>query len=124
MKKEIPSESFEQICFVRWFRLQYPKFRIFAIPNGAWCQNVKTAQKLKREGLSSGVPDLYIPALKLWIEMKRQKGSKTSESQKEWMEYLKSIGDGVILANGFEDAKRQVKSFISASIDPNKSPIH
>ena len=70
------------------------------------------------------MPDLYIPALRLWVEMKRQKGSKTSVQQEDWMGYLESIGDVVILAKGFEDAKRQVQAFIRATSDPLKSPIH
>jgi hypothetical protein len=40
----------------------------------------------------------------MWIEMKRQKGGSVSIEQKDWHEYLISIGHTVIVAKGFEDA--------------------
>ena len=52
-----------QIACVRWFRLQYPKHLIYAIPNGGR-RNVAVAAKLKAEGVLPGVPDLHIPVAK------------------------------------------------------------
>jgi hypothetical protein len=54
------------------------------------------------------VPDLYIPAWRTWVEMKRTKGGVLSPEQKEWHSCLESIGDFVIVGKGNEDAQRQI----------------
>lgn len=66
--------------------------------------------KLKAEGVSRGVPDLYIPAWNTWIEFKRSKGGVLSPQQKDWLAYLESIGDTVIVAHGAEQAKQEIKN--------------
>lgn len=106
------SEHLEQVDFVAWFRRNYPDVRIFAIPNGGY-RGKAQAGKLKAEGVSPGVPDLYIPEWRLWIEMKREKGGTLSPAQKEWREYLESIGDCWIRGNGFEDAREKVLTRLS-----------
>lgn len=104
---EIPSEHQEQVAFVKWFRHQHPKVRIFAIPNAAK-RSYELAAYLKAEGMDTGVPDLYIPEWKQWIEFKRIKGSIISDDQKEWAEYLIGIGDKHFFAFGCEDAIRKL----------------
>ena len=106
-----PSEHLEQVHFVAWFRRAHPGIRIFAIPNGGGRSKAQAGQ-LKAEGVSSGVPDLYIPELKVWIEMKRQKGGTVSKEQKDWHEYLRSIGDTVLVCKGFEQAKESIKKIL------------
>lgn len=86
-----PSEHDEQKAFVAWFQLQYPKVRLFAIPNGG-DRNPIVAAKLKAEGVSKGVPDIFIPEWHLFIEMKRKKGGRLSSEQKDWIAYLESVG--------------------------------
>jgi hypothetical protein len=83
--------------------------RIFAIPNGE-ARSRTTGARLKLEGVSPGVPDLFIPAWCLWIEMKRANGGTVSAAQKDWHVYLRTIGHRVIVAHGFEDARKQVAS--------------
>lgn len=107
MKNLCPLEHEEQAAFVQWFRYKFPLVRILAIPNGTRA-SIGAAIKAKKEGVSSGVPDLYIPAWKLWIEMKRKKGGSVSKEQKDWIEYLESIGDKVIIGKGCEDAAQKV----------------
>ena len=104
----LKSEHYEQREFVSWFRKTYPDVRIFAIPNGGWRSRI-TAAKLKAEGASPGVPDLFIPAWLVWIEMKRSKGGVLSDKQKDWKKYLLSIGHTFILANGKEQAIEAIK---------------
>ena len=41
--------------------------------------------------------------------MKREKGGKISPVQKDWIAYLKGIGDTVIIGNGCEDAQNKIK---------------
>ena len=62
-----------------------------------------------------GVPDMYVPAWALWIEMKKTSGSRVSPEQKDWHNYLREInGNVVIITAGYEDAKLQVENFIEA----------
>jgi len=102
-KKRITVKEFEpkvseheiQKCCINWFRLKYPKYLIYAIPNGGQ-RNKIVAAKLKAEGVLSGVPDLHIPIAKqgfhgLYIEMKAGK-NKASDNQITVMEKLKNEG--------------------------------
>ena len=102
------TEHEEQREFVQWVRQTYPGVRIFAIPNGGQ-RSRTTGAKLKAEGVSAGVPDLYIPAWRCWVEMKREKGGKLSPVQKDWIAYLESIGDTVIVGHGCDDAQNKIK---------------
>jgi hypothetical protein len=67
---------------------------------------------MKNEGVSRGVPDLYVPAWKMWIEMKRVKGGTVSADQKDWHEYLKGIGDSVLVCRGSDEALEMVEGFV------------
>jgi hypothetical protein len=101
------SEHLQQVRLVAWFRKTYPGVRVFAIPNGGG-RSASQGAALKAEGVQAGVPDLFVPAWLLWLEMKREAGGVVSPVQKDWISYLESIGHRVIVGNGFEDAKRQI----------------
>ena len=113
-KDTIPTEHFEQREFVKWFRQTFRDVRIFAIANGG-ARSKATAGRLKAEGVASGVPDLFVPAGRLWIEMKRIKGGSLSPEQKDWIKYLESVGFCCIVGKGAEDAKRQISAFSSTN---------
>ena len=49
--------------------------------------------------------------------MKRTKGGSVSPEQKDWHQYLASIGDFVIVAKGNEDAQRQILARIKTHED-------
>lgn len=106
----VPTEHFEQREFVMWFRKTFTTTKIFAIPNGGK-RGKAEAMRLLAEGVSAGVPDLYVPAWRLWIEMKRKEGGRLSQEQKDWRDYLLGIGDSWIVAKGRDDAVRQVLEF-------------
>lgn len=104
------SEHLEQARLVMWFRQTYPDTLIFAIPNGG-LRSKSQAMKLKVEGVVPGIPDLFVPAWKLWIEMKKEKGGKLSEEQKEMIIYLQSVNYCVIVGHGAEDAKTKLQEY-------------
>ena len=106
----IPTEHEEQRAFVSIFRKSFDA-RIFAIPNGGK-RGKAEAGRLKSEGVSPGVPDLFIPEWLLWLEFKRQKGGRLDDAQKDWHEYLLSVGHHVKVCKGAEDARRQVLEFV------------
>lgn len=95
----MPTEHAEQVHFVQWMEKNHPGVRLFAIPNGGF-RHAATATKLKDEGVRPGVPDIMIPALHLFIEMKREKGGRLSAEQKDWIAYLKECGYQVEVCAG------------------------
>lgn len=112
----ILTEHEEQRELVRWFRQTWPSVRIFAIPNGG-ARSPATAGRLKAEGVSSGVPDLFIPAWGLWVEMKRSKGGSLSAEQKDWIAYLESVRFCCIVGKGADDAKSKLQAFFNQHKD-------
>lgn len=77
------NESELQQIAVMWFRQQYPEhaLRLYAIPNGGQ-RSITTATRLKREGVISGVWDLFLSIPKsdnagLYIEAKFGKNGLT-----------------------------------------------
>lgn len=111
----IPTESQEQIAFVEWMRYQYPQHKVFAIPNGG-VRNIVTATRLKKEGVCAGVPDLQIPSLRIWIEMKRVKGGTVSSEQKDWLEYLEKVGYSCFVCKGAQAAIDAIKNYIRENV--------
>ena len=105
-----PSEHSEQVGFINWFRAKYPQVLIFAIPNGEK-RSISVARRLKMEGVVRGVPDLYVPAWNLWIEMKRVSGGRLSTDQRQMISYLENIGHSVIVGKGATDASKKVSEF-------------
>jgi hypothetical protein len=106
---KVPTEHEEQREFVRWFRQSFPGVRIFAIPNGG-ARSKREGGRLKLEGVSPGVPDLFVPEWLLWIEFKKQKGGSVSAEQKDWMAYLEKLGHTTLVARGAEAGKAFVMS--------------
>ncbi len=112
----VPTEHEEQRNLVRWFRQTYGLVtrggvRIFAIPNGSQ-RSRTTGARLKAEGVSAGVPDLFVPAWCLWVEMKRAEGGSVSAEQRDWHAYLRSIGHTVLVCRGFLHAKEEIEAFV------------
>lgn len=94
------AEHSHQVAVIDWCNIkgnQYPELNlIFAIPNAGTFGTQKMGNLHKREGLKSGVPDLFLPIARrgfhgLFIEMKSESG-KPTEHQKRWEELLKSQG--------------------------------
>lgn len=114
----IPTEHFEQVSLVNWARANYPDLLIYAIPNGGF-RMPQTRKHLKEEGVQPGIPDLHIPELNLYIEMKRTKGGSLSKVQKHIIAHLKVIGCQVEVCLGFEEAKEVLQK---ACLQAGKAP--
>lgn len=99
--------------FVKWMRQTHPDYWIFAVPNGGK-RNLITAGKLKAEGVSAGVPDIFIPRLKMFIEMKTDRG-RLSPEQKLWLDYLAKSGyvTTVSRARDIESLKSHITKVIA-----------
>jgi len=112
------NEHLAQSLLIKWFRLQYPLFAkcLWAIPNGSF-RHIGTAIKLKQEGVTAGVSDLFlmIPANGLhglFIEMKKDKSAKLQQNQIDFLNLAESMGYGAEVAYGFEDAQEKIKKYL------------
>ena len=110
-------EHKEQKMLIQWFRLQYPRWQkcLWAIPNGGM-RHIRTAIKLKEEGLLAGAADLFlmIPNNQkhgLFIEMKAKNG-KLQLNQKEFLDLAISMGYESKVCYGFEDAKKIIINYL------------
>lgn len=118
MSDKVPTEHLEQVGLVQWFRLAYPHLLMFAIPNGEK-RAISVAKRLKAEGVVSGVPDLAIclpNGQMLWVEMKRIKGSRLSQEQKEVHELLENLDHSVIIGYGAKDASEKIIIFLHKAL--------
>lgn len=118
----VPLEDDEQIAFVQWLRAN--NIPHFHCPNeaGGQTKSLKIrAMKMKRMGVSSGVPDMFIfiPVYGIdgtvdcyqmcVVEMKRKKGSTTSPAQKEWLKVIGMAGIPCAVCKGAEAAVKFVE---------------
>lgn len=108
-------ESTLQIGCVRWFRYQYPRLTLFAIPNGG-NRNLITAMTMKREGVLAGVADLFLAFPSqgfhgLWIEMKTSKGRQSPE-QKQFQTDMEKQGYKYVVCRSFEEFKNEIEKYI------------
>lgn len=124
------SEHDEQVALLEWAALnefRLPDLRwLFAVPNGArltWKTDNRgnryssEAQRLRKEGLKRGVPDLFLPVPKgrfhgMFIEMKAE-GGEPSDEQMAWLEALNDRGYLAALAFGFEEATELIEDYLS-----------
>ena len=105
MPNTTPTEHIEQVNFVNWLEFHHKEIKFFAVPNGEK-RSISVGKRLKAEGVRPGVPDLWFPGIFLVIEMKRQKGGRVSDEQKEWIDYLDKSGYVVKVCKGCEEAKK------------------
>jgi len=66
-------------------------------------------------GLHPGAADLFIPELRLWIEMKRVKGGTLREEQVAFRNDVRPIGYRYAMAEGCEEAKEIVLNYKNKS---------
>jgi hypothetical protein len=110
------TESKLQSACVTWFRTQYPRTVIFAIPNGG-NRNPITGAILKREGAMAGVADLFVMKANaefagLFIEMKAGKG-KASEAQEAFGYAAVVSGYAYTVCHSFDEFASTVKTYMS-----------
>lgn len=116
------SEEQEQVLLVKYLELKGHKFS--SIPNSTYTKSWSQKAKNTRTGLRPGLPDMFIILknnVPLFIEMKKQKTGKVSESQKEWLEALKNANILAFVCYGFDEAKEVIDSLSSNVVTPYDS---
>ena len=116
------SEAQIQSAFFQWLSL-YPDIRpyCFAIPNGG-TRNIAEAVNLKRQGVTKGVPDVFIaiPSQSrhgLFIEFKSGK-NKLTDSQKEMIDRLKENGYGCEVCYSIDEAIEVAEDYLNSIEEP------
>lgn len=92
---------------------------LFHIPNGG-SRNPIEAHNLKLQGVKSGVPDLFYPVPNkkyhgLFIEMKYGK-NKPTKNQKEWIEYLNSVGYLAVVCYSADEAFKLLNKYFEDKV--------
>lgn len=108
-------ESKLQRSCVTWFRLQYPDYVLFAVPNGGF-RNAREAGILKAEGVLAGVADLFLMFpnkgyMGMFIEMKYGNG-KQSEAQINFQANAQKLGYKYVIANSIESFMNEINSYL------------
>lgn len=115
-------EHEEQRTLMQWWAL-YSKSKglseclLFAIPNGGF-RHISVAMKLKQEGVRAGVPDLFLALPRgnyhgLFIEMKKAKGGRVSDSQNAVMTSLVRQGYACAVCHGWTAARLQIERYFA-----------
>lgn len=125
VKEYIPLEAEEQRVLMSWADLEaqrhHPELNwLFHVPNGG-LRNKATAGKLRAEGVKSGVPDVCLPVARggwhgLYIELKRRKGGRLSDEQREWIGFLESQGYRVCVCAGWEAARDCLLAYLDGEV--------
>jgi hypothetical protein len=104
----IPTEAQEAHTLVAYLRTRGYKFTHIPNETGGSLEAKRRAIRMKQQGTSKGFPDylVIVPEVGLVaIELKRIKGSKVSEEQKEWLNALNACpGITAVIAKGAEEA--------------------
>jgi hypothetical protein len=117
------SEHDEQVLVFEWAKLSTGKYPflgyMFGTLNGVKL-SIGQAVKAKRSGNTKGVPDIILPYPNgkyygLYIELKVGK-NKPSKEQKEYIEYLNSVGYFADVRYGSTEAIDLIKDYIQGLI--------
>ena len=105
-------ESQIQIQMVKWFRLQYPRYIIAAIPNGGQ-RSALEAKIMKGEGVLAGFSDLIVIAKEnvLFVEVKTKDG-KQSDLQIKFQSDVERLGFQYSICRSLEDFIMTVEKWI------------
>jgi hypothetical protein len=117
------SEHAEQVAIFEWAKLNmatYPQLEnLFAIPNGGQREH-RTGTMLKREGVKSGVPDMFLSHPcngyhGLFIELKRRDSGKVSPTQTDWIDRLNKAGYLAKVAYGAKEAVKVILDYLETA---------
>jgi VRR-NUC domain len=107
------TEHDHQRIFVAWCRKN--AIQVFAIPNGGH-RSAATARRLKDEGVTPGVPDLFVPTAAggyngLFVEMKIKSG-RLAKRQEAMIGVLREQGYRVEVCYGHQQAKNATFEYL------------
>lgn len=119
-KPPTPTESEEQKALFVWAAYntgRHPELKwMYHVPNEGK-RSVQRGAQMRAEGLKKGVPDVCLPVPRrgygaLYIEMKRVRGGRLTEEQKEWAQGLTGCGNLVKRCDGWEQAAETIEDYL------------
>ena len=125
MRNNTPLESAEQVALFRWAAYAsgtHPELKnLYHVPNGG-TRDRREAHNLRLQGVKSGVPDICLdwPGSGyhgLRIELKRTKGGRLSDDQKDWLERLNRAGYRAVVCYGWDEARREIEEYLGGHFD-------
>lgn len=87
---------------------------------GTYSERRETQRRLcgsnEAYGAAKGFPDLFIPVAVsgfhgLFIELKRDRKARATDTQKAWLEYLNKAGYRATVCHGSEEAMREIENY-------------
>lgn len=128
---EVATESQEQQALFRYCSVEmsrYPDLDMLAhVPNEGK-RTKATGARLKREGLRRGYPDIVLDVPRgiyhgLKIELKRRKGSKITQDQKDWIRKLNAQNYLAAFCYGWEEAWELIHAYLTRVDDPRSEAL-
>lgn len=121
-----PTEEEEQITLFEWaaaMTYTYPDLRwLYHVPNGG-SRGTAEAGRFKAMGVKPGVPDVALDIPRggfhgLRVEMKRTKGGKLSDAQREWIVHYNAIGYRAVVCHGWQEAAKAIEEYLKEEPTP------
>lgn len=117
----VPTEGEEQEALFEWaetMEYKYPELRALYHITNEGKRSKATGAKLKREGLREGVSDNCLPVKRgqygsLYIELKRRKGSRVSDEQRDWIDLMWELGNAAYICYGWEEAAKCIEEYLN-----------
>jgi len=106
------TEYLEHIEVASWLRVRGIRFH--HSPNETYTTSYTALAKNKRMGVSRGFPDLLVVLSSglVFIELKRVKGSRTSDEQTAWLEALTALGHRCAVCYGAKHAIQTLEGWL------------
>ena len=117
----VPLESEEGNTLVAYLRTRGLKFHHSPNETGSSPEAKRRAVRMKRQGTSSGFPDytIIVNGHLIFIELKRRKGSATSQEQHAWIAALNEVNNVQgFIAKGADEAIAIIESCLSPPTRP------
>ena len=111
------SEYEHQKTVVKFLRTAMPSILFCASAGGMHAGSKAEGARMKASGYSAGFPDLFVYESRgefsgLAIELKRDRKSKASPKQKEWIKKLKDRGYSAHVCHGADEAIKTIKEYL------------
>lgn len=117
----IPSESTEQQHLFQWARMMsgaHPELALMYKITNEGRRSRANGARMVAEGMKKGVPDICLPVARgghhgLYIELKRERNSRVTREQLEWIEALMDQGYAAAVCRGCDEAIRLITDYLA-----------
>jgi hypothetical protein len=113
-----PTEHEDAVTLARYLLVlqRMGKITLYShVPNETYTPSFAVRRRNTQEGVRMGVPDyiIIVGNKVLFLELKRLKGSNTSDEQKEWILHLQGKTTEARICHGADQAMKFVSEFVA-----------